>query len=194
VVALLRLLYAVDTSPKRQPKHFDLILDLIHRLGDGTIVDVDEPTLRDLVDTLASHGGGGGNHIELVWIACGSAAGKDVKFAEWLVRRDSAKLRVSLSPLLSFELDLTTVALRPITFTPREPTCSLATPLKSYISLFSIFRNPCSQRHSNSAGRYLAGIPPNSRARTCIDHDYRRIVFPMGQFIAIFRAHSVRRQ
>jgi len=93
-VALIRLLHALDTS-HRQEKHVDLIMDLIRKLSEGSMLNLEENAVAEWAGTERTVGGQGVECRELFWVAVGTAVGRDVKLAEWLFSSNTTYLQVS---------------------------------------------------------------------------------------------------
>jgi hypothetical protein len=94
-VALIRLLHALDTS-HRQEKHVDLVMDLIRKLSEGSMLNLEEVAVAKWAGTERTVGGQGVECRELFWVAVGTAVGTDVKLAEWLFRSNTPYLQVCL--------------------------------------------------------------------------------------------------
>jgi hypothetical protein len=101
-VALMRLLHAVETSSNPQIKHVELVSDLVRRLKEGRMVDIDQSTIPNFIGfpTVDHHTDQGAISRELVWMAMGMAAGTDVSLTEWLVTAKATNLQVSLFPMI----------------------------------------------------------------------------------------------
>jgi hypothetical protein len=94
-VALLRLLHALDTS-HRQEKHVDLVMDLIRKLSEGSMLNLEKVAVAEWAGIERTVGRQGVECRELFWVAVGIAVGTDVKLAEWLFSPNTSYLQVSL--------------------------------------------------------------------------------------------------
>jgi len=95
-VALLRLLHALDTS-HRQEKHVDIVMDLISKLSEGSMLNLEEVAVAEWAGTERTVGGQGVECRELFWVAVGTVVGTDVKLAEWLFDLNTPFLQVSMA-------------------------------------------------------------------------------------------------
>jgi len=95
-VALIRLLHALDTS-HRQEKHVDIVMHLISKLSEGSMLNLDEVAVAEWAGTERTVGGQGVECRELFWVAVGTAVGTDVKLAEWLFDLNTPYLQVSMA-------------------------------------------------------------------------------------------------
>jgi hypothetical protein len=136
-VALLRLLHALDTS-HRQEKHVDLVLDLICKLSEGSLLPLEGAAVAEWAGIEQSIGGQGVECRELFWVAVGAAVGMDTRLAGWLVGPKSPHLQVSPSTCLSIVLTCPVIHLtaNPAWHTPHSP----PTTLTSYIHIPPIIR------------------------------------------------------
>lgn len=143
-VALIRLLHALETSSNRQDKHVDVVLNLIRRLKEGSMVGIDESTIPDLIGISSTkyHTDQSIISTELYWLATGAAAGTDISVTEWLVRAKGSNLQVSPVTSVETEWSLTSQRFMPPPILHGAPPLvlqirshSLSTFLKSFASL-----------------------------------------------------------
>ncbi|KAL1409523.1 hypothetical protein Q8F55_003506 [Vanrija albida] len=92
-IGLLELLYSLDQSSSPNKDHQELVTSFVYELTTGSIINVQQDSLGELVGDLDSSGAADGIERELMWLAAGRGIAANPELAAWLLDRHAEELK-----------------------------------------------------------------------------------------------------
>lgn len=92
-IGLLELLHALERSSAPNKEQQELVTSFVHELTTGSIINVQQDSLGELVGDLDSTTASDGIERELMWLAAGRGIAANPELAAWLLDRHAEELK-----------------------------------------------------------------------------------------------------